>query len=1519
MASLGLGGIRTQQPAEAQETREQLVAETQETVPQEPLVTVIAEGRAAVVEPSSSATSTPSPVCQQTTPEEHVYSGSEVKEHPEVNDRSLKSQSLPPFLTHLTRTRYNKFSVASALADVDPSILSSQRPVTKPSRSRSLSPSFLPPRFGTRAGAEDPEGGGVNKKKEALANSSWYIAPSSQIGSFCSSSDVLPPLRSLSPEKVDGSGSKTEGSKVDGSHTTATPNPKTPPRPAVLQTASPAKRMPIEDKVSTVHARKTTPRKAVSRKLPTKKAPTQKASTGKHMPHGHPGEGTIQRRVSAEKGKDIPKSSVVSMASEAALPPDAKRLPTKASIYRAAGVTTEGQEDYVFPSAISSLAVRGPFIVEAKSTLKGEPVEQIQAPDMKTGQSHSAQSERDARNFEPMHSDLAQQSRKPNYQLSGMGSLQPGDPKNFDPMHSDLLQSSKQGNQSSGMEPLQPSQSCSTQSEHDPRNCDPMHSDLTQPRNAAKHSNQKGLLTPGETQSGHDPMHSDPMQPGSATKYDNPSAGTQVLSRHDAPVKTAARVRSNRKPSQGLSPLLSSRVPHGLQSFVIPQMPAFPTPGVEDYLASTLTFAGGSAGVSRNSPTELHSTAAASTLHSPRSTAPKPAPSSSSRSPAKRNSTATSAFKPPSSACHGNTTEQHSATTLFLKPLSAPARSMNIGVTVRTSSSSSSRPISPSYGRASEASTEYNMAAAMEAGQGRGWSTAMSTPHSQAPASAFTREASNSPAVATDRPQRKSPVSVTRKSPARQPWTVARMTSPLMGGTSVTGAPGVPSVSTSTPPAMAAALTRVEAPTGSNTLLTGHASTPIASTNLPPIGGLMAGHEDTNLISSASVSLSLGSSNAPLVGGDLPAAAARHQVKPPISGNPSRPIIRAPRRDSSHSTSPTLSPVGSHSRVSNNSRSRSTSSSAMSSPSPNYPEVAPNSEQRRLRSLSTHSNQRKNTVHHVGSLTKPKQEPAAKKLVDRPNIPLFQPQTWSSQPGDPTRTKTWTSAAASGTSATSSPSIVTVISSAASSREQSVPLPPGAAPAAATSPATTTAATSKDGSTIKRILSLYNNNSCFPASKPSVISGKGETPVSSSPSKPMGQSTRGSSSSNSSQGVSAAPVSSSKRKTRSGPVSKFRIDVGTGSGSTLRSNTGTRPGNRSKSKSDVGTCLARSDTGMGLFSSFRTDGSVGASRSDAGMGLFSSFGTDGSVGASRSDAGMGLFSSFRTDAETSTVGSSRGDMGMGLDSTYGSTIGMGPVGSFRGNMGMGLVTSHGSDMGMSPPGGSFRRDREATGSFSSTMSGNSIENSRKASIASLKSEMGSPLLPVASFHNLGGTPTPLIVAPPTPYLSEVTEILLPKPHKLDSSHVDANGGHFHSTGHGAPSFGSPHQSGETSATPTTISPQPNPAVMPAAAAVDLSKMSRWEIEQLYYYNAAILEEQKKLMRVIEEHLAKSEQGTNAHKPTSFEVYQKFLDFLTEPETVASADLPFGSYGYEEPESTLHHPFSDDMYQHLMNK
>ena len=90
-------------------------------------------------------------------------------------------------------------------------------------------------------------------------------------------------------------------------------------------------------------------------------------------------------------------------------------------------------------------------------------------------------------------------------------------------------------------------------------------------------------------------------------------------------------------------------------------------------------------------------------------------------------------------------------------------------------------------------------------------------------------------------------------------------------------------------------------------------------------------------------------------------------------------------------------------------------------------------------------------------------------------------------------------------------------------------------------------------------------------------------------------------------------------------------------------------------------------------------------------------------------------------------------------------------------------------------------------------------------------------------------------------------------------------------------------------------------VFNAAFVGDISSMSRWELEQLYKHNVEKLEQQKKFISFLEsrlKHVRQQHERLVAQKPTQSEVYQRFLSFVVEPETIA--DVPIVSsdrFGY----------------------
>lgn len=219
------------------------------------------------------------------------------------------------------------------------------------------------------------------------------------------------------------------------------------------------------------------------------------------------------------------------------------------------------------------------------------------------------------------------------------------------------------------------------------------------------------------------------------------------------------------------------------------------------------------------------------------------------------------------------------------------------------------------------------------------------------------------------------------------------------------------------------------------------------------------------------------------------------------------------------------------------------------------------------------------------------------------------------------------------------------------------------------------------------------------------------------------------------------------------------------------------------------------------------------------------------------------------------------------------------------------------------------------------------KHSRKTSVSSLKSDTYSFSPP--SLHD---PPRPMVVSSPTKYLSEATEIKLPSPSQYTTNQYSPNGAfvtpfspHISSPVHGvqsevlntspmAPPFGFSVAHGSGAASPSSVaSSSGNPS---AAQPVDLSKMSRWEIEQLYYYNTAILEEQKRLMKVIEKHLLETEQESNVRKPSTFEMYKNFLEFLTEPDTIPDASIDM--YGFSEESEVSDVIVGGTPYQPIIN-
>ena len=74
---------------------------------------------------------------------------------------------------------------------------------------------------------------------------------------------------------------------------------------------------------------------------------------------------------------------------------------------------------------------------------------------------------------------------------------------------------------------------------------------------------------------------------------------------------------------------------------------------------------------------------------------------------------------------------------------------------------------------------------------------------------------------------------------------------------------------------------------------------------------------------------------------------------------------------------------------------------------------------------------------------------------------------------------------------------------------------------------------------------------------------------------------------------------------------------------------------------------------------------------------------------------------------------------------------------------------------------------------------------------------------------------------------------------------------------------------------------------------DLSRMTRWEIEQLYYYNAAVLEEQMRISKLLERRLKELERESkksSIHKLSKTEAYVKLLEFVVEPDSSPDVSL-----------------------------
>lgn len=148
----------------------------------------------------------------------------------------------------------------------------------------------------------------------------------------------------------------------------------------------------------------------------------------------------------------------------------------------------------------------------------------------------------------------------------------------------------------------------------------------------------------------------------------------------------------------------------------------------------------------------------------------------------------------------------------------------------------------------------------------------------------------------------------------------------------------------------------------------------------------------------------------------------------------------------------------------------------------------------------------------------------------------------------------------------------------------------------------------------------------------------------------------------------------------------------------------------------------------------------------------------------------------------------------------------------------------------------------------------------------------SPHPPSLSFHPQSCQPSPLHSASQLPSLSTVHSQFNALPDTGAPAH---------------PSFG-------------------NPSPIGSSRSMDLTQMSQWELNQLYYYNSAILENHKVLMKNIEDHVAvmnADKGGADSLHLSSFDVYKRFLDFTVEPgcdlpDDMCSEKFGFGDEGKE---------------------
>ena len=62
----------------------------------------------------------------------------------------------------------------------------------------------------------------------------------------------------------------------------------------------------------------------------------------------------------------------------------------------------------------------------------------------------------------------------------------------------------------------------------------------------------------------------------------------------------------------------------------------------------------------------------------------------------------------------------------------------------------------------------------------------------------------------------------------------------------------------------------------------------------------------------------------------------------------------------------------------------------------------------------------------------------------------------------------------------------------------------------------------------------------------------------------------------------------------------------------------------------------------------------------------------------------------------------------------------------------------------------------------------------------------------------------------------------------------------------------------------------------------IGDLSRWELERLYLYNLALLDQQRKYTKMLEKRLIMMEQEQRKKKPSKLDLYRQFLEFVVEP-------------------------------------